>query len=47
MEKYIYILPMVIIGIIIIIITLAKKKEYLEEEINKYGKRICNIRNKK
>jgi hypothetical protein len=37
-KKYIYILPMVIIGIIIIIVTLAKKKKYLEEEINKYGK---------
>ncbi len=37
-KKYVYVLPMVIIGIIIIIVTIAKKKEYLEEEINKYGK---------
>ena len=37
-KKYIYIVPMIIIGIVIIIVTIAKKKEYLEEEINKYGK---------
>ena len=37
-KKYIYIVPMVIIGIIITIVTIVKKKEYLEEEINKYGK---------
>jgi branched-subunit amino acid transport protein AzlD len=37
-KKYVYVLPMVIVGIIIIIVTITKKKEYLDEEINKYGK---------
>ena len=37
-KKYVYVAPMVVIGIIIVILTIAKKKEYLEEEINKYGK---------
>jgi hypothetical protein len=36
-KKYVYVAPMVVIGIIIVILTIAQKKEYLEEELNKYG----------
>ena len=36
-KKYAYVLPMVIFGCILVFVTIAKKKEYLEDELNKYG----------
>ena len=36
-KKYAYVAPMVIIGCILVFVMIAKKKEYLEEELNKYG----------
>lgn len=36
-KKYVYVVPMVIISIVLIILMIGKKKEYLEEELNKYG----------
>ena len=37
-KKYAYVAPMVIFGCILVFVTIAKKKEYLEHELNKYGK---------
>ena len=37
-KKYAYVAPMVIFGCILVFVTIAKKKEYLENELNKYGK---------
>ena len=39
-KKYVYVVPMVIIGIILVIVMIAKKKEYLEGELSKYGNDI-------
>jgi hypothetical protein len=36
-RKYVYVAPMVIIGVILVFVMIAKKKEYLEVEISKYG----------
>ncbi|MCL9771046.1 hypothetical protein NAT47_11530 [Flavobacterium sp. HXWNR69] len=38
-KKYVYVIPMVIVGIIIVIVTITKKKEYLEKELDKYGQK--------
>jgi uncharacterized membrane protein len=36
-KKYAYVMPMVIIGCVLVFVMITKKKEYLEEELNKYG----------
>lgn len=36
-KKYVYVVPMVIISCILVFVMIAKKKEYLEDELNKYG----------
>ena len=36
-EKYQFVVPMVIVSMILIFVTMKKKEEYLEEEINNYG----------
>jgi heme/copper-type cytochrome/quinol oxidase subunit 4 len=39
-KKYAYVAPMVIISIVLIIMMIAKKKEYLEKELKEYGKDV-------
>ena len=36
-KKYVYVAPMVVLGIIIIVFNMAKKNDYLEKELNQYG----------
>lgn len=36
-KKYVYVAPMVVIGIILIVFNMIKKNEYLKEELDKYG----------
>ena len=36
-KKYVYVVPMVIVGCILVFVVMAKKREYLEEELSKYG----------
>jgi hypothetical protein len=36
-KKYVYVAPMVVVGIVLIVFNMTKKKEYLEEELDKYG----------